>query len=372
MSLLRFFVLTALVFSSLTFADEVSEPIDSEPTPVYDNSGKIVNPENQLADPDDKITEEAAPKADPVAVPPPAGKVPRAFAKMGLGEYFSRYAFLVDKKTRTLTVWENSTSGPVFVEAHPTDLGRRLGDKKVLGDKKTPEGIYFFQTTYSGANLDFNEYGAQAFTMDYPNLFDRRQNKTGSGIWLHAVPDTKSLYRGSRGCIVVRNNIITTLGRYIDLKKTPIVVQNEAEFVTPTQYFAEQKTMLQWLEKWRESWEAMDLEKYLAFYAEDFFSNRMNKEQWREYKAGLNKKYEFIRVQVAKPSVVFHEDEAVVRFLQGYSSDKNRDFGEKILHLKKQPSGDYKIIAENWAPLSNSLIALLTPSTDETKTNKEL
>jgi murein L,D-transpeptidase YafK len=374
MSLLKssLFTIQILVFGALAFADEVAEPVATEPTPVYDQSGRVVNPENQLGDEDEKVTEESSsPKADPLPAPPPAGLVPKAFAKMGVGDYFSRYAFLVDKKTRTLSIWENSATGPVFIEAHATDLGRKPGDKQVLGDKRTPEGIYFFQTTYSGSSLDFNEYGAQAFTMDYPNLFDRRESKTGSGIWLHAVPDTKTLYRGSRGCIVVRNQIITKLARYIDLKKTPIVVQNQAEYITPAQYLTEQKSMLNWLETWRESWESMEIETYLSHYSDDFSSNRMNKQQWREYKAGLNKKYEFIRVQVAKPSVIFHEDEAIVRFLQVYSSDINRDFGEKILHMIKAPNGKYQIVAENWSPLSNSLLALLEKA-DEPKKKKEM
>ena len=341
------------------YADEVSEDPSPEAKPTYDASGKVVSPENQMGDGDGDSDTQAKAKPDPKPVMPPEGQVPQELAKLGNGEYFSSYAFLLDKSTRTLSIWKNSENGPVFVEAHASDMGRVDGDKQVLGDKKTPEGIYFFLSTHRENALDFNEYGSQAYTMDYPNLFDRREKKTGSGIWLHAIPDTKTLYRGSRGCVVVRNEVIQSLEKYITYRRTPIIVAKKASYVPVTTYQAQQKEILQWLETWRESWEAMELEKYMAHYDETFYSTRMDWDTWKRFKEGLNKKYEYIRVQIAKPSIYFHEDEAVVRFLQGYNSDRNSDFGEKTLHLKKKADGQYKIIAENWQPVSNKHLALL-------------
>src|SRR5690606_32755049 len=101
-----------------------------------------------------------------------------------------------DKANRTLTLWEQKDSVPRLVDAFPMDMGKREGDKTVLGDHRTPEGIYFFVEKYEGPTLNFEEYGIRAFPLDYPNFFDKVLGKTGSGIWLHSIPDTKSLRRG--------------------------------------------------------------------------------------------------------------------------------------------------------------------------------
>lgn len=349
-------VTAALVIPA--FADEISGDPTPETKPTYDASGKVVSPENQMGD-GDADESQAQRRPDPKPVMPPKGQIPRELAKLGAGDYFSSYAFMLDKSTRTLSIWKNSENGPVFVEAHAADMGRVEGDKRVLGDKKTPEGIYFFQTTHRENALDFNEYGSQAYTMDYPNLFDRREKKTGSGIWLHAIPDTKTLYRGSRGCVVVRNEVIQSLEQYITYKKTPIIVVKQANYTPLANYLAQQEEVINWLEKWRESWEAMELDKYMSHYDESFYSTKMDWETWKRFKSGLNEKYEYIRVQMAKPTIYIHNNEVVVRFLQGYNSDKNSDFGEKTLHLKKQPDGEFKIIAENWKPVSSKHLALL-------------
>lgn len=347
--------------SQFALADEISEQEKVVEKPTFDDKGQIVNPENEMGQKEtDTAKASPTPRPDPSPKMPPENQIPNALAGMGMGQYFSEYAFFLDKSLRTLSIWKNTANGPLLVEAHAVDMGRVDGDKLVLGDKKTPEGIYFFQTTYAQNQLDFNEYGDQAYTMDYPNLFDRRENKTGSGIWLHAIPNTKTLFRGSRGCIVVRNKVIKSLAKYIDYKKTPIIVQKNGQYIPLAQWKSKRSQLVDWLDNWRESWEAMEIQLYMKFYSNEFYSARMNKERWRDFKTELNKKYEFIRVQVAKPTFYFHEDEAVIRFLQHYKSNIKGDFGEKTLHLKKSAAGNWEIIAENWKPVSRRLMALLT------------
>src|SRR3954470_1881306 len=128
-----------------------------------------------------------AQKSDPVAVMPPAGMLPTAL--LGLNSetgVFSKYAFLVDKKNRTITVWQTDSDKMKLIGAWPTDIGERDGDKLVQGDRRTPEGIYFFQSQMDGKKVNFNDYGSRIFTLDYPNYFDRLDKKSGNGIWFHA------------------------------------------------------------------------------------------------------------------------------------------------------------------------------------------
>jgi murein L,D-transpeptidase YafK len=290
-------------------------------------------------------------KPDPVEQVPAPGTYPHALLSLTSDSgAFSPYAFLVDKSTRTLTVWRNENDKPKLVGAWPADIGRNGGDKEAEGDAKTPEGIYFFQTTMDGAKVDFSKYGVRIFTMDYPNYFDKLEKKTGSGIWLHAIPDSKSLLRGSRGCVVVRNKVIQELAQYITLKKTPIVVINHVDYLTEAQWNEQRKTFSAWLENWRQTWMGKDFDKYMDLYSERFIGNGMTKAQWRAYKKNLGELYKYIEVSLKDVQIFNHGTKIVVRFLQDYKSDKKQDYGAKILYAMKVGER-YEIVGETWKPM---------------------
>lgn len=285
---------------------------------------------------------------DPIPVNPPKDLSPEPLIRLGSGEYFSSHALLMDKATRTLSVWKFLEGKVSMVMSVAADFGRNDGAKESAGDHKTPEGIYFFQELREGPSLNFDEYGVRAFTLDYPNFFDGLSRKSGSGIWLHAIPDSKSLLRGSRGCVVVRNDVIKNLSPYITLKRTPIVIQDAVTYLKEPEAESLRNNWSSWIEKWRTSWQSKNVDDYIKFYGADFKALGMDREKWRKYKQDLAGKYEFIKVNLTEPVVLHHGDEMVVRFLQDYSSDKNSDFGEKTLYLKKSEQGEFQIIGEEW------------------------
>lgn len=295
--------------------------------------------------------------ADPVAQTPPQGKLPAPLLALANNSgAFSQYAFLVDKKQRTLTVWQYHDNMIKLVSAWPTDIGQNDGDKRVEGDKRTPEGVYFFQTSMDGRKVSYDEYGVRIFTLDYPNYFDRLEKKTGNGIWFHAIPETKTLTRGSRGCVVVRNETIEHLASFIDLKRTPMVITNEVEYIEPAKWQELRNTYHQWIEDWRKAWTGKDLEGYLAWYGERFRSNGMNKERWRAYKKGLADRYKFIDVNLKDVQIFNQGPKIVFRFVQEYKSDQKEDYGTKILYALK--AGDkYEIIGESWEPIADRTVS---------------
>lgn len=301
---------------------------------------------------------------DPVAEQPPKGKWPSPLLSLQSETgAFTQYAFLVDKSKRTLTVWQHDDNGLKLVSAWPTDIGQKGGDKLVEGDKKTPEGVYFFQTSKDGRKVDFNQYGVRIFTLDYPNYFDRLEKKTGNGIWFHAIPDTKSLLRGSRGCVVVRNSVIDHLAQYIDLKRTPMVISNEVEYLAPDDWRKLRDQFKGWLEAWRQSWMGKDIESYLAQYSDRFMSNGMNKEQWRRYKKNLASRYSFIDVNLQDVQIFNQGPKIVLRFLQNYKSDKKQDVGAKIIYALKTDQ-KYEIIGESWEGCPSAYCLAPQPSAD--------
>ncbi len=281
--------------------------------------------------------------------------VPLAILQMPpVSNFYSPYAFVVDKKARTLSVWHSTAAGLKRVAQFPADLGKATGDKLRRNDHKTPEGIYFLLERHEGASLDFKLYGKRAFTTDYPNFFDRLEGKTGDGIWLHAVPDETPLTRGSRGCVVVRNDVILDLTQYVKLGRTPILIQNSTEFVEAKDHGRATNELAHWLENWRAAWESKNVDSYIQHYANDFRSNNMNREQWRRYKQRLTSAYKSIKVNLSRPAIFSDRNRAVVRFIQEYQSDRHGDMGEKVLYLRKTNEG-YRIVGEVWSEESSQL-----------------
>lgn len=263
--------------------------------------------------------------------------------------YYAPYAFVVDKQARTLAVWQQTGSGLRKVADFPADLGKNSGDKKSVGDAKTPEGIYFLLDRLDGEKIDFSRYGKRAFVTDYPNFFDRREGKTGNGIWLHAVPDHVPLTRGSKGCVVVRNDAILNLTQYVTLGRTPLLIQNQTEQLPLGEMGKISGSLQSWLESWRAAWESKNIDTYISFYDSEFYATeqKMNRSQWRAFKKNLSDRVQKITVHLSKPAIFADRDRAVVRFLQEYTSDQHADFGEKVLYLRRRKDS-YRIVGENW------------------------
>ncbi len=275
------------------------------------------------------------------------GQIPDAILNISSNPYFSDQVFVVDKMERSLTIWQLFSDGIRPIRHYPTDMGKNQGDKKSLGDHKTPEGIYTFMEKYEGNSLDFSLYGSRAFTLNYPNLFDNLAGKTGSGIWLHAVPDKVPLTRGSRGCVVVRDQVIKELSQFVDLRRTPIIIRDAVQYVPAESQKKKFQDILAKIEDWRKAWESKDVDRYIAYYGDSFKALGMNKNQWRRYKTELNSKYQSIKVKFAEPSIFEQKDQIVVKTLQAYESERHSDFGEKTIYLNY--NGDsISIVGEEW------------------------
>lgn len=282
--------------------------------------------------------------------------LPASLLQISETEAFSRFVFLVDKEKRKLSVFERNGEKIKKVEEYPADIGKLDGNKMKRDDHRTPEGIYFLEKRLSQPEIPFSLYGSMAFTTNYPNLFDQRLRKTGSGIWLHAVPDTIDLNRGSRGCVVVRDEVIKKLADYVKLRETPILIFDQVTYVTKEEHEKRRAELNSFIEDWRQSWEKQDIETYMSFYDKDFKAPGFGFDSWKAHKASLKSKYAFIKVFLSQPYIVQHNEQLLIKTLQRYESDKHVDYGVKTIYALK--SGDsYKIIREEWSPFSQKDVA---------------
>ena len=265
-------------------------------------------------------------------------------------EAFSKYVFLVDKKERKLIVFERNAETLKKIDEVPADIGKNDGNKTKANDHKTPEGIYFFHSKLSQPQIPFSMYGKMAFTTNYPNLFDQRAHKTGSGIWLHSIPEETALTRGSRGCVVIRNNVLEKISNYIKLDETPIIIYDQIDYITKEEHSRRRQSMQQFLESWKASWESKDLDKYLAFYDPSFNAPGFKSfNAWKNHKTRIKDRREFIKVTLSQPFMLIHRGQLIVKTLQKYESNEHVDYGIKTIYAQK--NGDqYKIIREEWLP----------------------
>jgi murein L,D-transpeptidase YafK len=290
--------------------------------------------------------------------------VPKAL--VSLGSNTPAYALVVEKLHHRLSLFRLNEGGKYeVVKTYRAISGRDPGDKISRGDLRTPEGIYFITGRLSDDSLP-PKYGRMAFTLDYPNIYDKRQRKSGYGIWIHSTDDPNRLQKpfDTEGCVVLSNEDISDLEKYITFFEVPVVITKEMTSVNEDELVPTRKKALEMVDAWRKSWESSSFESYMSYYSKNFRSLGKNKDQWENFKSKLsNERGTDIHVTISEPKIVAFEDQLLVVFLQDYRSKQHSDFGRKFLYL--QWEGDrYRIIAEKWykAPRSETALRALKSS----------
>ena len=234
-----------------------------------------------------------------------------------------KYALVVDTSRATLFVYENVNGEPRYVTDFYITIGK-LGTEKVSeGDKRTPIGVYFVKADLPKSKLA-DLYGSGAYPLSYPNEWDRKNKRTGSGIWLHGTPSgTYSRPpRASDGCVVLANEDLNKLAPYLQVGITPVIITNQMDW-SNEQDQAERDALLQEVEQWRKDWASLDTDAYLRHYSRDFSSDSVNYAAWAKQKQLVNSAKAWIKVNLSNVSVFTYPEQpnmVVVNFEQDYTS----------------------------------------------------
>ena len=141
---------------------------------------------------------------------------------------------IADAANATLYRFVRSGASIVQKDQRYMSIGLNGTGKERAWDRKTPLGVYFITESLDTTRLD-DKYGAAAYPLDYPNAWDRQQQRTGSGIWLHGVdhknPDRPPL--DTDGCLALRNEEILQLADVLEPLVTPVIVAREVVWATP-------------------------------------------------------------------------------------------------------------------------------------------
>ncbi len=176
-------------------------------------------------------------------------KIPDVLVAFDPGDNVA-HSIVVEKKTQQIILYAYDGK---FEEVYRKkgSTGEVAGTKTRSGDKKTPEGVYFFTKEHVKKDLA-PIYGSRAFPMDYPNLLDQRAKRDGYAIWMHGT--NKPIEpRDTNGCIALKNDDIEAFAKLIVLNRTPIVVTDEIAYVNVSVQEKAKTTLLRFLTRWKDS-----------------------------------------------------------------------------------------------------------------------
>ena len=250
---------------------------------------------------------------------PPADYLPRPVMQMASGQ---AHMILVDTQRSRLFVFANEAGKPRYVTDFYISLGKNGVDKTREGDQKTPIGVY---TIVSAKEKLPDFYGNTAFPISYPNEWDRANGRNGHGIWLHGTPSATYSRppRATDGCVVLTNDDLERLSRYVSIGRTPVVISHAVEWQEPRAWAAGRDAFSSAFEKWRADWESLDVERYLSHYSPRFAVDGKNIAAWSAQKRKVNAGKSWIKVGVANASFYSFpdaEDMVAVTFEQDYRS----------------------------------------------------
>ncbi len=283
---------------------------------------------------------------------PPADFVPRYLLQMRPDQ---KHALIVDTRRSRLYVYENDVEKggqPKFVTDYYISQGKLGAVKSAEGDKKTPIGVYHVTASLPRQKLA-DLYGNGAFPLNYPNEWDKRHGRGGSGIWLHGTQsDTFSRPPlASDGCVVLTNPDLERVAKDIQIGLTPVIISNSMEWIGPAEWTQERETLNQAINAWRKDWESRDTEKYLAHYSRNFKTPDQDYKRFASQKRQVNNGKTHIEVKVSNLSLFRNpgkDDVVVATFDQDYRSNNLNNQMRKRQYWQRE-DGQWKIVYEGAA-----------------------
>jgi L,D-transpeptidase YnhG len=209
---------------------------------------------------------------------PPEGSIPAQFLQLSPR---NRHAIAIDTSRARLYLFENTGSGLKLLADYYISVGKSGIEKSVEGDLRTPLGVYYVTSNLDPRSLkDF--YGAGALPINYPNPYDARRGKTGSGIWLHGTPPAQFARppKATDGCVVLANPDLLRIVQTVEVRTTPVVIAHSLRWVAPQSLEQDSRRFSEVLQAWRAAKASGDVTRILGFYTPDFSGNGKALAEW--------------------------------------------------------------------------------------------
>ena len=291
-----------------------------------------------------QLRREAALRLAALIERPPVGALPREFIELPQS---SRHAIAVDASRSRLYLFENSRQGFRLVADHYVSVGRLGVGKHAQGDQRTPLGVYFITSRLDAAQVqDF--YGPGALPLNYPNEYDRRQGKTGHGIWLHGVPP-QNFARGPQstdGCVVLANDDMQRLLREVAPRSTPVLIAEAIQWVTPVQAEVVRQDARRLLEQWRAARSSGDAQRLMPFYSSQYANGTTATGRWDQALAKELRASQGRAAELKDVSILSWRDKSDVLVVTFGLVNKGQRTGQVKRQYWGKEGGQWKIFFE--------------------------
>lgn len=258
---------------------------------------------------------------------------------------------IADTGTAMLHRFGRTASGIKQIDQRYMSIGLNGVGKKRAWDRKTPLGIYFITESLDTKYLH-DKYGVAAYALDYPNAWDRYNERTGDGIWLHGVDHNGSTRppRDTDGCLALPNSELLSLGDTLKPLTTPVIVTRELTWSTQEELDNLRIELRTALETWRQSLQEYDLSSYLSLYSDEFRHGEMDKKAWASRRSGNFDARTFESLNLTNVMLIADPEEPglyLSRFTQEFETVGGSTRITKRLYWRRHEDHNWQIVAED-------------------------
>ncbi len=283
-----------------------------------------------------------------IAVAQPAGLLPAYLIQLPRSV---TTVLVAETNASIMHRYRNGEDGIDFHDTRYMSVGQNGVGKRKSWDRRTPLGIYFVNERLDTTGMH-ERYGPMAFPLDYPNVWDRINERTGDGIWIHGVI-TNSERRpplDTDGCIALPNEALIMLEGMLQPMVTPVIIARDIDWASADDISAIRQELEVALDAWARSFRSGDLYGYLSLYANDFEFRGMDRTEWAAYR---------IQTIAATPIFGFSIDDLLLlgdpeeeglylsRFRQTIIDGANTLVTTKRLYWRRSADGGLRIVAED-------------------------
>jgi hypothetical protein len=258
---------------------------------------------------------------------------------------------IADTSSATMHRFARAGDDIVEIDQRYMSIGQNGVGKERAWDRRTPLGVYFITERLDTTKMH-EKYGVAAFPLDYPNAWDRYNERTGYGIWLHGVdrrnPDRPPL--DTDGCLSLPNEELTKIADRLRPLVTPVIVTREMTWTPPSSLASLRKDFRQALDAWRQSLERGDLVAHLSLYADDFRYRDMDLGAWSSYRRNVFEARSLDTVRLGNVMLVADPEVPglyLSRFTQVLRTANGEVTTTRRLYWRRESVGVWQIIAED-------------------------
>lgn len=293
-------------------------------------------------------------------------KIPDSIISLSSG-----YAIVVDKQHQKIYVFQkNGTFSKVF-EA-PCSTGQNPGSKQAAGDKKTPNGIFFVTKMLTNPGPP-EIYGSMAFSLDYPTISDQRAGRDGNNIWIHGTTKTL-LPTQSKGCVVLHDNDLKRLAKFIYFNKTPVVISEFIKWAPQDKIPPLKNELERILTSWHKAFVKKDIKAIDSLYAPGSEIKGKRREDLNHKIKCLTNLDQHFLLEPRDVSILQKNNNAVIIFDQIYAVNSNnysfQGFYNKLI-LEKINNKWYVTDDATPPPTVNKNLAQVSSKQTEDKSNSQ-